>query len=1059
MRVQSWSVAVAGWGVLIPLLVITPAPPVGALVLFLVLAIVTRWIIVPLPRGGYQSPGLAVVTAGIVFLGPVHTALTMGAGVVLGNGIVRRRPYLTNLFNSGQFILSILFAGAVFQAAHPEHPTVLAPLFTGAADPSFILAFASAVLGYILINTLFVSARVAARESKPVLSVFVPNLLWAFVNNLVFASLGVVLALIIRHALPTGAVLVTIPLVLMAYILMLYSTHEEAHRELAVVERIGRELMTLDLEQVYETMYEQIREVMSADTFYVALYDAARDALTLEFLMDSGERFPKREMRFSRAVREVVTQRASKWINRTPIEMAATLSRDEELARIGRTDRRSASLLFAPIVKGPQVIGLLSVQSYEYTAYTERHLRVLEAIATQAATAIENARLFESSRRSVERLTTLQEISSVIASNLEMEKVLQSIVESSRQVLEVDRCAIYLGTEQTGEITDVHARGLSESYLDAVKHGFTTAAGGALLKLRQPLIIEDAQTDQRMGPLREAVAREGIRTMALLPLLYHGELVGALAYYHDRVRPYSPEDVSLAQAIADEAAIAVTNATLLAQTQRRAAEANLLNRVMRVVTETLDFKEISRRIVEEIAVAFGYSHISIRRREGDYLVLQAQVGYSRPYETLHLSKGIVGRVARTGKPVLLPDINQDQDYIVTDPVICSEAAVPIVIDDQVVGVLNVETAASRPLFEADLDLLTAMARQLGTAMRNASLYDQARHARDELRVLYEAAKTISSSLELQVVLDSLVQVTCKAFGYEYGGILLIDDRNGDLLLEATYGYPLQIRGYRVPSGKGVTGWVQRTGKPAIVPDVRQDSRYVSFNEGIASEIAVPLIIEGRVMGVFNIESTRERAFGERDLEVLTTLAGYATIAIENARLFEETKRLAITDGLTELYNHRYLHEAMERTLDRCQRDDQSLALIMLEIDNFKRFNDTYGHQRGDEVLRIVADLLRKSSRTSDFVARYGGDEFMVVLPNTSKTSAQDIAERIRRTVEAYPFLLGENIVTSVTLSVGIAASPDDGTTVEAVVQAVDSAQYTAKRSGGNKVHSAQPLSR
>src|SRR5207247_9907505 len=160
------------------------------------------------------------------------------------------------------------------------------------------------------------------------------------------------------------------------------------------------------------------------------------------------------------------------------------------------------------------------------------------------------------------------------------------------------------------------------------------------------------------------------------------------------------------------------------------------------------------------------------------------------------------------------------------------------------------------------------------------------------------------------------------------------------------------------------------------------------------------------------------------------------------RLCEKTKRLAITGGLTELHNHRDRDEAMERTLQRSLRDEQPLAVIMLEIDSCKRYNYTYGHQRGDDVLRIVADVLRKGSRTSDIVARYGGDEFMIVLPNSSKDTASEIAERLRRAVEAYPFLLGGSIVTSETLRVGIAASPEDGDNVDVLVHAVDPAQYT-----------------
>lgn len=382
--------------------------------------------------------------------------------------------------------------------------------------------------------------------------------------------------------------------------------------------------------------------------------------------------------------------------------------------------------------------------------------------------------------------------------------------------------------------------------------------------------------------------------------------------------------------------------------------------------------------------------------------------------------------------------------------------VPIAKGNQVIGLLSVQSYSHVDYTERDLGLLEAVATQAATAIENGHLYDEAKRARDELTVLYEAVKTISSSsLELQAVLDSLVQVTCRAFTYEYGAIFLVDERTEEMEVRATFGYSPQIRGTRVPAGKGVSGWVQRTGEAAIVPNVHEDPRYIGFNDVIASEVAVPLIMKGKVIGVFNVESTRLDAFRPRDVKILSALAGYAIIAIENARLFEQTKLLAITDGLTELYNHRHFYEALDRTLERCNHDGQPLALIMLEIDNFKWYNDTYGHRQGDEVLRTVADLLRKGSRPSDLVARYGGDEFMIILPNNSKDAAHEIAERTRRMVEAYPFMLGDNFMTSVTLSVGVAATPEDGASVEAIIEAVDRAQYAAKHSGGNKVHLAQ----
>lgn len=1060
MRTYAWGVAIAGWGLLLPLLGVTPSPHSALLTIFVLLAIATEWLMVPLPRGGFQSAGLAVATAGLVILGPVHTALAMSVGVVIGNGVLHRRPYLNTVFNSGQYILAALAGGAVFAAVHPAISWRSPTLYLGPADLTFLVAILGGVSAYIVTSSVLVSHMVAWLRGASFLAVFRTNIAWQTVNDLTFATLGLIFALIYLDALPAGAVILTVPLLLLGYILMLTTTREQAHHDLEVIERIGRASITLDLEHLYQTMYEQLSRVMPTDIFSVALYDADRDRLSVEFLVTSGRRGPAQSVEIHSDVRAVLTTGLPKIINLRPREMAGP----HALPQLAPQIRPPASLLFVPVLKGEQVIGLISVHSYTFNAYGKRDARLVEAIAAQVASAIENARLFEASRRSVERLTTMRHISHAIAATLEMESVVAAIAAGAKQVLDVDRCAIYLGNEQEG-LTAVYAHGLPEDFVQSIKRIAQGPLTPLPLNFREPVVVEDAHTDPRMKALREALYRGdlfgrapdwgNIHTVLTLPLLHRSELMGLLAFYHDRIRPYGAEDIQLAQAIASQTAVAVKNAMLFTQAQRRAAEMDLLNRVLSTVSGTLDLREVFRRIVEEVSGTFGYSHVSIYRLEGDYLVLQAQVGYPGDiYERIHITKGVMGRVARTGKPVLVADVRKDRDYISADPTVLSEAAVPIVVDNRVLGVLNIEEVVGRRLAEADMGLLQALASQLGVALRNATLYDEAQRSRDELSVLHEAAKTISSSLELESVLNNLVQVTCQAFGYEHGAILLADERSSDLVVEATYGYPTGTRGYRIPAGKGVTGWVQRTGQPEIVPDVRQDSRYIGVSERVASELAAPLISEGRVIGVFNLESTRRAAFSQRDLRILTAVAGYATVAIQNARLFEQTKRLAITDGLTELFNHRYLHEAMERSLERCKRDGQPLAVIMLEIDSFKRYNDTYGHLRGDEVLRTVADLLRKGSRPSDIIARYGGDEFMIVLPNTAKEAASEIAERLRRAVEAYPFLLGGNIVTSVTLSVGVAARPDDGDSIDAIVDAVDRAQYTAKRSGGNKVHVA-----
>ncbi|HEV2439442.1 MAG TPA: GAF domain-containing protein [bacterium] len=706
----------------------------------------------------------------------------------------------------------------------------------------------------------------------------------------------------------------------------------------------------------------------------------------------------------------------------------------------------SRAVAAAPMMSKDRVVGAVVVGRDEVHAWTPDELDLLQAFANEGAVAIDNVRLSDATRAQLQRMGALETISERINSEHDVNAVFELIADSARDVLGADRCGIFLG-EPGRHPTHVFSRGLSDEYV-AVAAG-TVAAGlgaaSAVMSRREPVVITDVDHDPLGEPVRQAAAKVGYRTVALFPLLYRDGVTGVLRLYHDRVRPYAQADIALGAAFANQAAIAVENARLLDGAERRARELALLNRVMGRVTTALRPEELFETLVEELHATLHYPLVALLTLTDDGTALRvvSRRGYVGDIPMLvPIERGIVGRVARTGVAILSADVAAERDYLTVDSRVRQEVCVPIFVEGRVVGVINVETA-DPVLGRSDVDLLTALAGEVSSALRNAVLFAEVRSARDEIQALHEAAQMVSASLELSAVLESLVKVTCRRFGYDRSAILLADDRGG-LEVRAACGAGHTL-GTRIPAWEGAEGQAARDRRPVLISAAAGDGG------PIETTLALPLVREGQLVGVFSVGTADADRLGDRARHTLTTLAGYAMVAIENARLYEQTRHLAATDGLTGLANHRAFIQALDQELERSRRYALPLSMIMIEIDRFKRYNDTYGHLRGDDVLRMVARTLEREHRKQiDFVARYGGDEFIILLPHTPRAVAADVAERIRRTVEDTPFIVGRDIA-SITISLGVASFPEDGDTTITLIEAADRRMYAVKQEGGNAV--------
>jgi diguanylate cyclase (GGDEF)-like protein len=321
------------------------------------------------------------------------------------------------------------------------------------------------------------------------------------------------------------------------------------------------------------------------------------------------------------------------------------------------------------------------------------------------------------------------------------------------------------------------------------------------------------------------------------------------------------------------------------------------------------------------------------------------------------------------------------------------------------------------------------------------------------QVLFEIGKAIGSDDNLATLLVRISELVCGLAGAEACSIMLLDQAGQRLLGKAAYGLARSdLSGISFRLGEGVAGWVAERGEPALIDDVSTDPRYKILPDSqnrIRSLACVPIAYREARIGVLTVTASPAGAFSQDDLEVLRFIATTMALDIDNARL----RRLAITDPLTEAYNREFLHQHLPQAIELADQRSEPLAVAMIDVDHFKDVNDRFGHDVGDRVLTDVARRLRAGIRAGDLLVRYGGEEFLALLPGADATRALEIAERMRSKLEDDPILVDTRAI-AVRISIGVAERRRGVDSSEELVRRADEALYAAKRMGRNRVEVA-----
>jgi len=577
--------------------------------------------------------------------------------------------------------------------------------------------------------------------------------------------------------------------------------------------------------------------------------------------------------------------------------------------------------------------------------------------------------------------------------------------------------------------------------------------------LHRSEVVAAWQRDPLFHEFRDALKDEGLRTLMVVGLQVREKAYGTLILGFRNLREFEPQELRVVLAIGNQVSVAIENWSLNRAAERREEELRLLHRVGEALRATFDMVAQIGILRQELKGLMGATNFGLALQDSAEGPLEVVV----PFESQGSQGTVQGApatslaqyVQRTRQPLLVasdvPNVVRRLGLPPVNPRIKTWCGVPLHFSDGSMGVLALadmdrEYAVSKSQF----DLVQVLAQEAAVAVENARLFKREQRRSSHLALLNELGRKASSVLNPQELLPSICQQVRSSFGYDLARIEMMDERREELVVAAEAGYGPELMGRRIRIGEGLSGVAADSGAPVLANSVVKEPRYIPLHPGIRSALSLPLKYREEILGVLSLESREAYAFSPQDVLTLRTLADHLAIALHNAHAYQVALEQAITDGLTGLKTHRYFMEALDREWRRSTRSGNMFSVIMLDLDGFKQVNDRHGHLEGDKVLKAVANLLNDRVRQSNVVARYGGDEFAIMLPETRTDQAEVLAERLRENIESDRYLAAHGL----TASFGIGTFPLHGPTQEEILRVADSGMYLAKHQDGNRVRVA-----
>ena len=678
--------------------------------------------------------------------------------------------------------------------------------------------------------------------------------------------------------------------------------------------------------------------------------------------------------------------------------------------------------------------------------------------------------VYEEERRRVERnMLALSNLNLATSSFVggEIQKMLAQALDRVLNVVRIPAGALCLHYGDSQGPTSVVVTGMGDAFCSAAQQDdLDEYVVNLVARLGGLAVLRNLSTDsgwtalekeEQFKHLRKMLLDQGLRTVVGISLQAKERVFGVLLLGTPDNRNFTAAELRLLLALGHQIGMAVENSYLIQQTARRTEELHILNEIGRALSSTLQPDILFERIYSEIRRLLDVSSFFIAFYDGKSEEVRFEIevvdGERQLKRTRPRGNHLVEFVVREKQPLLIRDhFHEETARLGFNPArdAGSICVVPLILYDRAIGVMAVHSPNERAFDEGHVELLRVLSSEACIAIENSRLFAEEQKKSRHLTLVNNISSHAITTLNPEEMLAKIASEIENGLTYDHIGIAVLDYSAKELVIQAEAGARHDAVGRRILLGEGLIGQVARSGQLAIVREVNVSTPRLIV-PGSVSAIALPVTYAESLMGVLYVESSEKCTFPDEEVLLLRTLADLFAGALHNALTFQKAQEQAITDGLTGVKTHRYLMETLSQEWKRSTRANRPFSLVLMDLDRFKFVNDFYGHLEGDVVLQRVGHILEQNCRRSDVVARYGGDEFVILMPETSVEQARQLASKLRGWIASDPLLRDKNI----TASFGIAAFPVHGSTPQELIQVADSSMYLSKHQGGNSVSSAE----